>query len=358
MMLRKENDMLFNSYIFCLALLPIALFGWYQLKARNMQAALFWLLGASLIFYGYSSFRNLCLLCVSIIINYAFARLMTRNQKWKKLLLIVGLCMNLGILFFFKYLGFTVSIVQQIAALPVDTEMLAQIVLPLGISFYTFQQLSYLVDVYRGETEVYSLLEYSLFVSFFAQLIAGPIALHDEVIPQLRRKIRQIDWNWMADGMYAFSIGMAKKVLIADKLSGLVGVGYGDVATLSTTDAWIVMLAYTLQIYFDFSGYCDMAWGIGKLFHIELPINFYSPYRATSITEFWERWHITLTRFFRKYVYIPLGGNRKGKYRQYMNILIVFLLSGLWHGANWTFIFWGGVLRNFKCRFARPVANA
>ena len=212
----------------------------------------------------------------------------------------------------------------------------------MGISFFTFQQVSYLVDTYRGETKDYKFIEYAAFVSFFPQLVAGPIVLHDELIPQFRNESNKIfNHENFANGIYDFAVGLFKKVLIADTFGRAVSWGWSNVDTLTAMEIGIVMLSYTFQIYFDFSGYCDMAVGIGKMFNIELPINFNSPYKACSIQEFWKRWHITLTRFLRKYVYFPLGGSKKGVLRTYVNILIVFLLSGIWHGANWTFVLWG-----------------
>jgi D-alanyl-lipoteichoic acid acyltransferase DltB (MBOAT superfamily) len=214
--------------------------------------------------------------------------------------------------------------------------------LPLGISFYTFQQLSYVIDSYRGESENYSLLEYGAYVSFFPQLIAGPIVYHNELIPQLRdEKNHRLNYENLSRGIYTFTLGLAKKVLVADTFSKVVNIGYNNISDLNSLSAIIVMVCYSFQIYFDFSGYCDMACGIGYMFNVELPINFNSPYKAASISEFWDRWHMTLTRFFTKYVYIPLGGSRKGKLRTYLNVLIVFFVSGVWHGANWTFILWG-----------------
>lgn len=216
------------------------------------------------------------------------------------------------------------------------------IILPLGISFYTFQQISYLVDTYRGETSDYLFFEYAAFVSFFPQLVAGPIVLHKEIIPQFRDKKRwYFNHDNFANGIYLFVAGMAKKVLIADVFGRAVSWGWNNIDTLTSMEIAVIMVSYTFQIYFDFSGYSDMAVGIGKMFNIELPVNFASPYKAYSILEFWKRWHITLTRFLREYVYIPLGGSRKSKVRTYVNIMIVFLLSGIWHGANWTFILWG-----------------
>lgn len=235
---------------------------------------------------------------------------------------------------------------------------LRNIVLPLGISFFTFQQISYLIDSYRNETKEYKLDEYALFVSFFPQLIAGPIVLHSEMIPQFRdlKKRRFIPENF-SKGMYIFAIGLFKKVIIADTFGRAVAWGFNTVDTLGSMEAWIVSLSYTFQLYFDFSGYCDMAMGIGSMFNIGLPANFNSPYKASSIVEFWERWHMSLTRFLRTYIYIPLGGNRKGKIRTYFNIMIVYLISGIWHGANWTFILWGflhGILNCLNRLLRKP----
>ena len=214
--------------------------------------------------------------------------------------------------------------------------------LPLGISFYTFQQLSYVIDYYRHDCDKYSLLEYAAYVSFFPQLIAGPIVYHDELIPQFRDEERKhLNAENFSKGIYAFVLGFAKKVLIADTFSKIVTIGYQSVGELNSSTIILVMISYSLQIYFDFSGYCDMAYGIGYMFNIELPINFNSPYKAVSIVDFWDRWHMTLTRFFTRYIYIPLGGSRKGKLRTYLNVMIVFFVSGVWHGANWTFILWG-----------------
>jgi D-alanyl-lipoteichoic acid acyltransferase DltB (MBOAT superfamily) len=252
---------------------------------------------------------------------------------------VAGLALNIGILFYFKYFDFFIENVNTVFNASLG---FLGLTLPLGISFYTFQQLSYVIDSYRGESEKYGLLEYSAYVSFFPQLIAGPIVYHNELIPQLRdEKNHRLNYENLSRGIYTFALGLAKKVLIADTFSKIVNIGYNNINDLNAISTLIVMVCYSFQIYFDFSGYCDMACGIGYMFNIELPINFNSPYKAASISEFWDRWHMTLTRFFTKYVYIPLGGSRKGKLRTYLNVLIVFFVSGVWHGANWTFILWG-----------------
>jgi len=240
---------------------------------------------------------------------------------------------------FFKYMDF---FIENFNGLFKTDFNLLHIALPLGISFFTFQQISFLVDSYRGEVEDVSFINYACFVSFFPQLIAGPIVSHDEILPQLKDESKKkVNIENLTKGFYLFALGLAKKCLIANRFSGAVTYGYTTIDRQNTIGALIVMLSYTIQIYFDFSGYCDMAIGIGKMLNIDIPVNFNSPYKALTITQFWDRWHITLTRFFTKYVYIPLGGSRKGAVRTYVNILIVFILSGFWHGAGWQFIFWG-----------------
>ena len=262
-----------------------------------------------------------------------------KYSNWKKAIFIIGLLSNIGILFYYKYMGF---FIQNINVLFKTNFLITKLLLPLGISFFTFQQLSYVIDSYLGRVKTYSFRQYVLFVTFFPQLIAGPIVLHDEIIPQFKNIDKKtFNWNNFSEGLMAFSFGMAKKVIIADSFGNVVNYGFANLAGLDSTNAIFTMLSYTIQIYFDFSGYCDMATGIAKMFNIDLPINFNSPYKALSITEFWKRWHITLTRFLRTYIYFPLGGNRKGQCRTYLNLFIVFLVSGLWHGANYTFIVWG-----------------
>lgn len=336
--------MLFNSYIFIFLFFPVVVAGYYWLHHIKLEkAALGYLILMSLVFYGYNSIRYLVMLVVSIVVNYVLVSMMGRaaGRTVQKLLLGLGVLYNIGILFCFKYFDFFMENVN--AALKTDYPFLG-LALPLGISFYTFQQLSYVIDSYRGDCGRYSLLEYAAYVSFFPQLIAGPIVYHDELIPQLRaRENHRVRYENLCRGMYAFALGMAKKVLAADTLSKVVTIGYDNAGALNSVSTILVMLCYSLQIYFDFSGYCDMAYGIGYMFNVELPVNFNSPYKAASVREFWDRWHMTLTRFFTKYIYIPLGGSRKGKLRTYFNVMVVFLVSGIWHGANWTFILWGAV---------------
>lgn len=343
--------MLFNSYIFIFIFLPLALAGYYLFNhLRFYKAANIFLIGMSLWFYGYFNPKYLPIICGSIIVNYLTAGMMERLKRRpviKKTVLMLGIFIDIAVIFYFKYYDFFLENVNVIFGKSFE---LKNIVLPLGISFFTFQQISYLVDSYRGETREYSFDEYALFVSFFPQLIAGPIVLHSEMMPQFRNKEkRRINFGTFSKGMYIFALGLFKKVIIADTFGRAVTYGFGTIDTLSSMEALIVSFSYTFQLFFDFSGYCDMAIGIGNMFNIELPQNFNCPYKSTSIMEFWSRWHMSLTRFLRTYIYIPLGGNRKGKVRTYINIMIVYLVSGIWHGANWTFVLWGVLHGLFNC---------
>lgn len=354
--------MLFNSYYFVLYFLPLVLLLYhganfaYKKSGKYLwhKAALWVLIAGSFVFYAYDNMYYLALLAGSILVNWCIAYLINRGNK-KRLLLVLGICLDVAIIFYFKYYDFFISNMNVLFKADFN---LRYVILPLGISFFTFQQISYLVDTYRGETTDYSFVEYVAFVSFFPQLVAGPIVLHGELISQFRDENQmKFSTDNFANGLYVFGIGLAKKVIIADKFGQVVKWGWGDIMARTSSDMLLVMLFYTFQLYFDFSGYCDMAIGIAKMFNLELPINFNSPYKAVSINDFWKRWHMTLTRFLTNYVYIPLGGNRKGKLATYINILIVFLVSGIWHGANWTFIVWGmlhGVLQvlNRLCKKA------
>ena len=256
-----------------------------------------------------------------------------------KTILITGVSANLLLLFYFKYFDF---FIENINAVFGTSVALRNIVLPLGISFFTFQQISFLADTYRGELRECSFVDYALFVSFFPQLIAGPIVTHDEMLPQFKEiGVKRFEEDNFCRGLFIFILGMGKKVLIADTFGVAVDAGYSMVGQLGSVDAVLVMLFYTLQLYFDFSGYCDMAIGIGKMMGIEIALNFISPYKACNIIDFWKRWHITLSRFFTKNIYIPLGGNRRGEARMYANLFLVLFLSGIWHGAGWNYILWG-----------------
>ena len=339
--------MLFNSYIFIFLFLPLCLAGYFLLnRIGQKRLALGWLFAMSLWFYASNTPKYLVLILASIFLNFGFYRLSRRvhGSRGRKLAMAAAVAANLGILFYYKYFNFFMDTVSSVLA--TDWTMKA-ILLPLGISFFTFQQVSFVVDAFRGEVPDYGFLDYACFVSFFPQLIAGPIVTHDELVPQLMDEGRKrFDSENFARGIYIFSMGLAKKVIIADNLSFVVNTGYGWAGAgqwelFNSSAAFIVMLSYTLQMYFDFSGYSDMAIGIGKMFNIDLPRNFNSPYKAITIVDHWKRWHLTLTRFLTKYVYIPLGGSRRGEARTYINIIAVYFISGIWHGAGWTYICWG-----------------
>lgn len=331
--------MLFNSYIFIFAFLPLCLLGYYLLRGRYATLAKVWLIAFSLWFYGYFNLYYLDIMIGSVMWNYLLNKLMGRYPVKRKMIFTIGVLGNLGVLFYYKYFDFFLSNVNMIFKSDIP---LKNILLPLGISFFTFQQISFLYDTYKGKMTGVGFIDYALFVTFFPQLIAGPIVTGEEMLPQFASvHSRKFDVDKFANGLYVFTLGLAKKVLIADTLSGAVDYGYANLASISASEAILVILYYTLQLYFDFSGYCDMAIGIGRMLGFEIAVNFNSPYKSKNIIEFWKRWHITLNRFFTKNIYIPLGGNRKGKTRMYINLFIVFLLSGIWHGAGWNYILWG-----------------
>jgi alginate O-acetyltransferase complex protein AlgI len=332
--------MLFNSYSFILFFIPIVWLGFRFLSSnRLLTGALIWLTISSFYFYAYWNPPFIFLLLFSILFNFSIGKALEGKNRYRKYFLFLGVAVNLLLIVYFKYGNFFMS---NIFALSSSQWVDKDIFLPLGISFFTFQQIAFLVEVYQGKIVAPSLLNFSLFVSFFPQLIAGPIVRYPEIVPYFsRKKTFGVSYRNIALGLFLFSIGLAKKVIIADSLSPWVAQVFDKTGSLQFWTAWSGTLAYTFQIYFDFSGYSDMALGLGKLFNISLPINFNSPYKALSITDFWRRWHITLSSFLRDYLYIPLGGNRKGKLNQYKNLLITMTLGGLWHGASWTFVFWG-----------------
>ena len=335
--------MLFNSYEFIFLFLPITLITYFLLNKFNKNMlAKSWLVIASLYFYSYFNKSYLILIIVSILVNYFIGTelsMKTNNVIRRKVLLIFGIIFNLGALGYFKYYDFFIENINYIFKTNFN---LLHIMLPLGISFFTFQQLSYVVDNYHRKSLNYDFLSYCLFVTFFPQLIAGPIVLAAEMLPQFENeKNKKVNWENMNRGLYIFSIGLAKKVIIADTISHFANAGFDMMESLNFAEAWLTSVSYTLQLYFDFSGYCDMAMGIGMMFNIILPINFNSPYKSTDIQEFWRKWHITLGKFMTNYLYIPLGGNRKGELKTLRNLFIVFLASGIWHGAGWNFIIWG-----------------
>jgi len=301
---------------------------------------------SSLFFYSYWNVIYLPLILFSMLFNFSVGRQLTKERIdsrffSKKILLTASVVINVSLLAYFKYSDF--FIVNLNLAIGENFEPL-NLALPLAISFYTFQQIAYLVDSYKGETREYDFLRYAVFVTFFPQLIAGPIVHHSEMMPQFSKaKNNLINYKNIYIGLFIFSLGLFKKVVIADTFAVWANTGFDLSTELSFFDAWVTSLSYTFQLYFDFSGYTDMAIGIALLFNIKLPINFNSPYKAVSIQDFWRRWHITLSRFLRDYIYIPLGGNKKGSFSTYNNLFATFLIGGLWHGAGWTFLFWGAL---------------
>jgi len=341
--------MLFNSYIFVFAFLPVTLAGFYWLgRRRGRRPAIGWLVAASLFYYGWWNPDYLLLIGASMVGNFAIGVWLQSPSREiavrQRAVLTLGVGFNLALLGYYKYANFFVDSFNSVGGASFHLET---IILPLGISFFTFQQIAYLVDVHRGPPPRYSFLDYCLFVSFFPQLIAGPIVHHAEMLPQFaQERSGRFDPANLAQGSAIFVIGFFKKVMIADSLARTVNPVFDAAASgaaVGLVDAWAGSVAYSLQLYFDFSGYSDMAIGIGLMFGIRLPLNFDSPYKARSIADFWRRWHMTLSRFLRDYVYIPLGGNRRGELRRYANLMTTMLLGGLWHGAGWTFVFWGGL---------------
>lgn len=336
--------MLFNSVIFIMIFLPLALAGWYILQQmENPLYARVFLVGMSFWFYGYYNPGYLAVLLCSLLVNYGCSLLFERavSGRGRGMVLFLAMSFNLGSLFYYKYFNFFLDNVNFLFHSDWQTE---KIMLPLGISFFTFQQISFAVDRYRGKAPHYGVLEYACFITFFPQLIAGPIVLHDEFIPTLRqRRNRKPCSKDFFDGIALFILGLGKKVLLADVLAIAVNAEYQNIPYLDAPSAWLTIILYMLELYFDFSGYCDMARGIGRMFGFGLPENFNAPLKAVSVKDFWKRWHMTLSRFLSSYVYIPLGGNRRGTAIKCRNLMAVFLLSGLWHGADWTFIVWGAM---------------
>lgn len=331
--------MLFCSYVFILAFLPLTVLFYFVLSRYNHNVGKMWLLIASLFFYGYFNPSYLWILCGSLFFNYFWGELLFRKQS--NILLVLGIIGNLLLLGYCKYYDFFVENINFIFNAGWN---LKHIVLPLGISFFTFQQISYLVDAKNHTLPCrYSFFAYSLFVTFFPQLVAGPIVLPGEMMPQFDKpENRYPDSRNISAGLFVFSLGLAKKMLLADNFAIIADQCFA-MSNPSFMDSLYGIFAYTFQIYFDFSGYCDMAIGIGLLFNIKLPVNFFAPYKSGNIQDFWRNWHITLGRFLFEFVYKPLGGSKKGNVRTYINLLITFLVSGLWHGASWMFVIWGGL---------------
>ena len=341
--------MLFNSHIFLLVFLPIVFAGFFIIGRISRKSAAVWLLIASLVFYGWWSPIYITLLLASITFNYCIGVTISRALAQHKHglarhALWLGVCSDLALLAYYKYANFFIENFD--AALGLGWKI-DPIILPIGISFFTFTQIAFLVDAYRGEVKETDPIHYGLFVTYFPHLVAGPILHHKEMMPQFaHRETYRLNWENIAVGASIFAIGLFKKVILADSIApfnGPIFAAAAHGAAPSLIEAWVAALSYTFQLYFDFSGYSDMAIGLSRLFGVRLPVNFDSPYKSANIVEFWRRWHMTLSRFLRDYLYIPLGGNRKGKVRRYVNLALTMILGGLWHGAGWTFLIWGAL---------------
>ncbi len=338
--------MLFNSYEFMLAFLPVTVIIYYFLNRKKLiTAATAWLVLASLFFYSWWDIKYLALIIASIIFNFGVGISLRRTGAEKagrglrKPVLVSGIIGNIALLGYYKYTNFFITNLNVLTGLEIGMQ---KIVLPLGISFFTFTQIAYLVDVYNEKAREYDFLRYALFVTFFPHLLAGPIIHHKEMMPQfadLRKRV--VNYRNLSLGLYLFFIGLFKKVIIADALAPIATVGFDSMQSLTLIEAWVTSLSYTFQLYFDFSAYTDMALGASWMFNIRLPYNFDSPYKSVNIAGFWRRWHMTLSRFLRDYIYIPLGGNREGDAKTSRNLFLTFLIGGIWHGAGWTFVVWG-----------------
>ena len=345
--------MIFNSYVFIFGFLPVVVFIFYSLGRYSHHLATLWLTVASLFFYGWWDARFVGLLLGSIFFNYGMGYLIGHCINYSnhraKLLLVISIVVNLCLLGYFKYANFFMDNLNFLTTnfLSGSVINITKIFLPLGISFFTFTQLAFLVDTYQGKVKEYNFVHYTLFVTYFPHLIAGPVLHHKEMMPQFAlRNNCKVNWENIAIGLTIFILGLAKKVLLADNFGEYSAPIFEAVKAGGhpmLVEAWFGALSYTLQLYFDFSGYSDMAIGLSLLFNVRLPINFNSPYKSLSIIEFWRSWHMTLSRFLRDYLYIPLGGSQNGKTRRYTNLMVTMLLGGLWHGAGWTFVIWGGL---------------
>lgn len=334
--------MQFNSYVFILLFLPITVIIYFLINKINVTAGKLVLILSSILFYAYQRYEMLVYLVISIALNYALARAVRKCDKERrtisKAIITFAIILNIIALLYFKYLNFGIANINNILGTSIG---LRSIILPLGISFYTFQQIAYMVSVYKGEINV-GIVDYLVYILYFPKILMGPLVEPEDFYKQINDdKLKSFNTENIAFGLKVFSYGLLKKVLLADTFSAAVSWGYDHYETLTSSDLLLIMLFYTFEIYFDFSGYTDMAMGASQMLNIELPINFDSPYKALSIRDFWKRWHISLTKFFTKYLYIPLGGSRKGSLCTYVNTLIIFIVSGLWHGAQWTFVLWG-----------------
>ena len=341
--------MLFNSYVFIFLFLPAALAGFFLLGRLRPRLAAAWLTAASLFFYGWWNPLYVALLAASICFNYMCGVAIARSapsgvDSSRKRMLIFAVAANLALLAYYKYANFFLASINHVTG---SAWSLGEIVLPLGISFFTFTQIAFLADVYYGKAREYNFIHYGLFVTYFPHLIAGPVLHHAEMMPQFGQPATyRFSFENVAVGITIFVIGLFKKIMLADNVGEYARPVFDAAATgvtLTALEAWGGALAYTFQLYFDFSGYSDMAIGLSRLFGVTLPLNFHSPYKAVDIIDFWRRWHMTLSRFLRDYLYITLGGNRRGTARRYINLMITMVLGGLWHGAGWTFVLWGAL---------------
>ncbi len=333
--------MQFNSFVFILLLLPITVIAYFLSNKIHLTFGKWVIIAASIIFYTYSDWKIFKILGISMLINFGAVFILTNYRKAKKLIILLPIVTNVGLLLYFKYTNFIITTTNQITGNAWELKNLVQ---PLGISFFTFQQIAYVLAIYNKEIEKISVLDYLAYILYFPKILMGPLIDPVDFVNKINNPdLKKIDWDNLACGIKIFSLGLFKKVMLADIFAKGVSWGFSNFDSVTAMDWILVTLFYTFEIYFDFSGYSDMAVGASQMLNITLPINFDSPYKALSIRDFWKRWHISLTKFFTKYVYIPLGGSRKGEVLTCVNTMIVFLVSGLWHGANWTFILWGAL---------------
>ncbi len=352
--------MIFNSYEFLFIFLPVFFILFYYLINKGRQSyAVFLIAIASVIFYSLENLNFLWILILSISFNYFIGEMIIRKNL-SKFFLFIGIFFNLSLLIYYKY---TIFFLNSLISFTELSLAVPNIVLPIGISFYTFTQLAFLIDAYNNKSRHYTFTEYISFVTFFPHLIAGPILIHRHFIPQLRKtNFGKPTNNRIYAGLVFFCIGMFKKVMIADSISPVVGVLFDNSFYLTTLEAWTACFLYTIQLYYDFSGYSEMAVGLALMMNVKIPINFNSPYKANSIIDFWRRWHISLSYFLKEYLYFPLGGSRKGFYRKYFNLLFTMIIGGIWHGAGFTFLIWGIMHGMFLCinhmsRYIKIVIN-
>ena len=336
---------MFTYFEYIIIFIPVVIAAYFLLNARGLhRPAMYFLIGASLLFYGFWKPIFVPLLLISIIVNFAVGSALIGRAPGglqKKSIIIAGLCFNIGLLGYFKYTNFFIQNINLLFGSDIGP---MKILLPLGISFYTFLQISFIVDCYRGKITEIDPTQYLLFVTFFPKLLQGPITTHQEMASQFSNPgTWKINYENLARGLLLLAIGLIKKMVIADNLAIWANTGFDRAPVLNFFEAWFAALSFIFQVYFDFSGYSDIAIGIALMFNIRLPLNFNSPYKATDIQDLWRRWHITFQRFMRDYVYISLGGSRMGEARLYFNLIITFIIGGFWHGAGWGFIFWGAL---------------